>query len=205
MRITYGHEPTPPELAGGDHLTITVHFTHEESTALGAEAGMLTDWYTSALLALVELRTAEPGQSPYMEPDSWYYLINDMENRLAPRLRGIRDALIRAHADDGRSVGDLAVAMDVVKSTAQGRRDAVVKRDPSVWETWARTGGPQGLQSERPALGESNAAGVAAVADLPSGMVYAHICPTCGTDSGATTFSTAMVRAAGHTCPPKTS
>ena len=58
--------------------------------------------------------------------------------RLAPRLQGALDALIRAHYDAGGSHGELAAAMEVERSTAQARGDRVRKTiPPTHWEVWA--------------------------------------------------------------------
>jgi hypothetical protein len=126
-------------------LDITIHLSREEAGALGADASLMTDWLHTALMALVALRTGRTefdGEPATADPRWWYWPINDLEHRLLPRLRGIRDAAIRQHAGTGGSYGHLAAAMDVVKSTAQRRRDALMSTAPSVWEVWARTGGP---------------------------------------------------------------
>lgn len=57
--------------------------------------------------------------------------------RLAPRLQGALDALIRAHYDAGGSHGELAAAMEVERSTAQYQGDRVRKTPPTHWELWA--------------------------------------------------------------------
>lgn len=58
--------------------------------------------------------------------------------RLAPRLQGALDALIRAHYDAGGSHGELARAMEVERSTAQYQGDRVRKTiPPTHWELWA--------------------------------------------------------------------
>ncbi|SCL21298.1 hypothetical protein [Micromonospora aurantiaca (nom. illeg.)] len=120
--------------------TVQLEVTPAQARVLGADASLLLDWFDSALLALVALRE---GRAADMSRNDWHYLITHLEHRLAPRLDGLRDAVIRAHHGAGGSLADLALAMDVEKSTAQYRRDRVVKREPNVWETWARAGGPQ--------------------------------------------------------------
>ena len=60
-----------------------------------------------------------------------------MTCRLAPRLQGALDALIRAHYDAGGSHGELAAAMEVERSTAQYQGDRVRKAPPTYWERWA--------------------------------------------------------------------
>ena len=123
-------------LGGGD---IVISLTPEQSKALGMEAGILADWFHTMLWTLTTLRTNDDNVSQ----DAWHTMINDIDHRLLPRLEGVRDAAVRAHADSGGSVGDLALAMDVARSTAQYRREALQRSAPSTWETWAKSGGPQ--------------------------------------------------------------
>ncbi|WP_019872720.1 hypothetical protein [Salinispora oceanensis] len=115
---------------GSVHLHVPANY----APTLGADGAILLDWFSSALIALARLRDGDPQ----MSADDWHWLINDLEHRLAPRLQGIRDALIRAHAAAGGSYGDLALAMDVSKGTAQYRRDRLAAAAPSSWESWAR-------------------------------------------------------------------
>ncbi|MGC4855511.1 hypothetical protein ACLQ24_19470 [Micromonospora sp. DT4] len=120
--------------------TVQLEVTPAQARVLGGDASLLLDWFDSALVGLVALRE---GRAADMSRDEWHYLITHLEHRLAPRLDGLRDAVIRAHHGAGGSLAELALAMDVEKSTAQYRRDRVVKREPNVWEAWARAGGPQ--------------------------------------------------------------
>ena len=129
--------PADSRLGGGD---IVISLTPEQSAALGPEADMLADWFHTMLWALATLRTAEDGS---VSRESWHAMINDLDNRLSPRLEGVKDAVVRAHADSGGSVGNLALAMDVPRSTAQYRREVLQRSAPSTWETWAKSGGPQ--------------------------------------------------------------
>lgn len=126
-------------LGGGD---IVISLTPEQSQKLGMDVGMLADWFHSALWALATLRTTGPAEQT-VSANSWHTMINDVDHRLLPRLEGIRDALIRAHAANGGSVGDLALAMDVARSTAQYRRDVLRNSSPGLFEQWAVSGGPQ--------------------------------------------------------------
>ncbi|MFF7013226.1 hypothetical protein ACFY9Y_35030 [Streptomyces fimicarius] len=148
---------TPTYRTGADAalggLDITISLTPAEAAALGSEADTLADWFDTALWALAMLRTGtnEHGHLPGQDvrevtPDSLYTVINDLDNRLLPRLQGIRDAAIRRHNELGGSLNNLALAMDVSKSTAQSRRNAVLDgRDrPSHWENWAVKDGPRG-------------------------------------------------------------
>ena len=64
--------------------------------------------------------------------------LHQLTCRLAPRLQGATEALIRAHYDAGGSHGELAAAMEVERSTAQYPGDRVRKTTPPAhWELWA--------------------------------------------------------------------
>ncbi|MEU3078509.1 hypothetical protein [Streptomyces laurentii] len=98
----------------------------------------LTTWLTDATDTLHALRT---GTTP---DHGWEPGIEALDHHLLPRLHGILDAAIRAHAETGASHGDLAKAMHVSRSTAQSRRKAILdgRGRPSEWEQWA-TGSDQ--------------------------------------------------------------
>jgi hypothetical protein len=129
-------------------VDITISLTPEEQAYLGADASNLADWIDSALWTLVMLRTGHimrRPETPLATADDWYIAINDLGHRLIPRLEGIRDAAILAHAGAGGSVGQLASALDTARSTAQYRREALTSPDRLVtptFERWAREGGP---------------------------------------------------------------
>lgn len=133
-----------------DRAAITISATVAESAAVGYDHRSFCEWTTSALRALVALRTGyidgDPAKGAPTE-DFWYWVINDIE-KLKPRLDGILEATIGAHHAAGASIGNLALAMDVPRSTAQDRRKAVVDREPSMWQEWAFTGGPAPKQDE---------------------------------------------------------
>ena len=147
MKISYGHEPTPASVRalGPDHLEITVHVGAEDQAALGMESGILVDWFLTALRGLAALRTGSVDQETAAggierseaTADTWYWVINDLDEHLLPALNGIRNAAIRAHAAAGGSVGNLSLAMGVAKSTAQTRREALLGEEPTERETWA--------------------------------------------------------------------
>jgi len=205
MRISHGHEPPAADVADTHPVSVTIHLTRAEAAALGAELSTITDWYASALLALVALRTGRldgdtaatgPGRTTAAD---WHALISDVDRRLMPRLTGIRDALIRAHAAAGGSIGDLAVAMDVPRSTAQARRQAVLTRD-SAWEVWAITGGP-GLPPPPTEVGARNAIGVTLAIYRGDQPIYEHQCPRCGIPDGMEpTYEAAAATARLHRC-----
>ncbi|MCK1813271.1 hypothetical protein MTQ13_03115 [Streptomyces sp. XM4011] len=114
-------------------VDITISLTPTQSAAIGPEASSLADWFDTALWTLAALRSE--GHEP--TADQLYTTLNDIEARLLPRLEGIRDAAVRRHKELGGSVGDLGLALDMPRSTAQSRREALEKRGPSNWEKWA--------------------------------------------------------------------
>jgi len=117
---------------------IIISLTPEEVRRLGVDAAVLADWFDTALWVLARLRNGHE-----MTAQDWHTAINDLDHRLLPRIEGIRDAVIRAHAAAGGSVGDLALAMDVPRSTAQYRREVLLAAPPGLWESWALSGGPE--------------------------------------------------------------
>jgi hypothetical protein len=143
--ISY-REGTDATNPGGQDIVISL--TEQERKVLG-HVGDLVDWFDTALLALVMLRTGRNPHHPTsgpLEPEDWTIAISDLE-RLIPRLEGIRDASVRAHSAVGGSLGQLATAMDAGKSTAQYRRNAVTRTAPGTFETWATSGGPEANRS----------------------------------------------------------
>jgi hypothetical protein len=130
-------------------VDITLSLTPAEAAAIGGEASTLADWFDTALWALAILRTGHsvrPAEDTPARPitaNDLHDVINDLDHRLIPRLAGVRDAAIRRHKELGGSVGDLALAMDVARSTAQTRREALEAKPRGLFETWALSGGPQ--------------------------------------------------------------
>lgn len=118
---------------GGRRLSVTL--TAEEYAALGGDAETLTDDIATVMWALAMLRTGRAGEAP--ASDDWALVIEHIDTRMLPRITGLRDAAIRAHAAADGSHGELAAAMGVSRSTAQSRRSVVVDRAPSGWEHWA--------------------------------------------------------------------
>ncbi|MEH0589839.1 hypothetical protein QA942_39740 [Streptomyces sp. B21-106] len=131
-------------------MDIAVILTPEEVAAIGAaQAEGIADWFDTALWGLAMLRTGQicrdegPGATEVQaaEMDT---VIRDLDAKLLPRLAGIRDAAIRRHRELGGSVGALAAAMDVARSTAQTRREALEAPGPRgvssrAWQEWATT------------------------------------------------------------------
>ncbi|WP_097922966.1 hypothetical protein [Streptomyces sp. wa1063] len=153
------NQPSNPSFRSGADairggLDITISLTPGEAEALGMEAATLADWFDTALWALALLRNghnergAEPGTAKDVTPETLYTVINDLDHRLLPRLQGVRDAAVRRHMELGGSIGELALAMDVPKSTAQSRRNVMASRqgDLALWQNWAVEGGPEGRE-----------------------------------------------------------
>jgi hypothetical protein len=131
-------------------MDITLSLTAEEVAAIGsAEAEGLADWFDSAVWGLAMLRTGqicrdEGARTTEVQAAEMDTVIRDLDVKLLPRLAGIRDAAIRRHRELGGSVGALAAAMDVARSTAQTRREALENPGPraassQAWQEWATT------------------------------------------------------------------
>ncbi|MEU3084733.1 hypothetical protein ABZ697_31085 [Streptomyces albidoflavus] len=135
---------TPIHLTTGDDarlggIDLTISLTPAQAKAISSDAALMADWVHSALIAMAMLRTGCETAGPA----EWQHAITDVDQHLLPRVQGIRDALIRAHADTGGTVQALADAMAVARSTAQHRRQVVTRTSPSTWETWAKTDSPE--------------------------------------------------------------
>ncbi|MEV3927051.1 hypothetical protein [Actinomadura coerulea] len=143
-----------PETEGAPGLVdLVVTLTDEEAALLGGDEMAAGEPAHLAAWALILLRTLERDgtfTSRYREkgdPDddlaALRGLIVALDKTVLPRLNGIRDAAIRAHQDRGGSYGQLAAAMNVARSTAQTRADALTAQEPSPYELWARGLGPR--------------------------------------------------------------
>lgn len=131
---------------GGVDITITL--SSEEATALGSDIPTFADWTHTALVTLAGLRglhqNGEGDQSQAGVPGiKWHTVINTLDKQMLPRLEGIRDAAIRTATNSGYSLNDLALALDVPRSTAQYRRQTLTASAANGWERWATNGGPQ--------------------------------------------------------------
>ncbi|MCQ8194648.1 hypothetical protein [Streptomyces rugosispiralis] len=127
-------------------IDITISLTRDQAVAI-PDVGLMADAVRAALDALATLRLGYVDQSPYnpdqphadADADYWRSAIWALDRRLLSQLTGIRDAAVRAHIDSGGTVAETARAMDVARSTAQYRREALQATAPSTWETWATT------------------------------------------------------------------
>ena len=135
---------------GGVDITITL--SSEQLHALGSDIATFADWTHTALIALAGLRdmnrpvasdSATASARKGVPGVSWHAIISTLDRQMLPRLEGIRDAAIRAATSNGYSLADLTKSLDVPRSTAQYRRQVLTASEPSIWEAWATTGGPQ--------------------------------------------------------------
>lgn len=104
---------------------------------LGPESAALADWFDTILWALENLRSGRLDQPGPETVALISTAIGHLVHRLEPRLKGLTDALIRAHYAAGGSHGQLGTAMDVPRSTAQSRAMRMPDT-PGIWERWAR-------------------------------------------------------------------
>lgn len=116
-----------------DRMSLAYERT-DELEGLG-DVEQVTEAFYSALSALSQLRYGRGDSS------DWARAVAALETDILPHLGGIRDAAVRAHAAEQGSVGELARAMGVARSTAQYRREAILGAAPTSWEKWASQGG----------------------------------------------------------------
>lgn len=105
---------------------------------LGVDAPLLIDYFDTVIIALHTLRTGEydiPGPETVRR---LYNSIMHVDQKLLPRLNGLRNALIRAHYAAGGSHRDLSLAMDTSRETAISRGNKIRNSEPDDWERWAR-------------------------------------------------------------------
>lgn len=136
------HEPD----ADGSYATdIITTISHADRQALGqwqpSDAGEATH---ALVWALIFLATLERDGRYHDETEddlaALRGIIGTLDRRIIPALQGVRDAAVRRHHALGGSYGRLADAMNVPRSTAQTRCDALLEREPSPWEQWAVDG-----------------------------------------------------------------
>ncbi|MFJ3513202.1 hypothetical protein [Streptomyces luteogriseus] len=109
---------------------LTIPLSTADAQALGDDVGQMAMRLGAVLHGLAQLRAGGASTE-----DLATTIL--MSNGLMNRLEGIRDAAVRQHAAQRGSYGALATSMGVTRATAQYRRDALVKKDPSAMEKWA--------------------------------------------------------------------
>ena len=109
------------------HMTIGLTLTPDELAALGPDSATIPAQTALMLKTLVALRTGA------LDADTAYWALNDLA-KLARAIDGVTDAVIRQWPG---SHGNLALALDIPRSTAQSRRAAIADRPASPSEAWA--------------------------------------------------------------------
>jgi hypothetical protein len=123
------------------HLQTTM--TADEADEVGRQrlrdAGEITHAAAWGLLLLARLERQAPTGAEEIEDRQAALrgLIRALDQRILPRLEGLRDAAVRWHRDLDGSHGRLAEAMGVPRSTAQTRLTALQEREMTDGERWA--------------------------------------------------------------------
>ena len=121
-------------------LDVTLHLGPVESQAARSELHELATGLRTTLWALGVLRTGTVTDDDGVRAPrarDWREVVFAVYYRLIGRLEGVGAAAVRAHAVAGGSVGDLASAMNVPRSTAQHRRAVILAAEASGAERWA--------------------------------------------------------------------
>jgi len=122
-------------------LEITIALTPLETEAIGEDATLLAELLDNCLWAMGMLRTginSRDRDAPAPTPGDWASALRSLD-RLPPRVQGVCEALIRAHAAANGKLEHLASATNVSTTAAQDRRTTVTHQHPGTWEQWAAT------------------------------------------------------------------
>ncbi|WP_052425156.1 hypothetical protein [Streptomyces fulvoviolaceus] len=122
-------------------LEITIALTPLETEAIGEDATLMAEILDNCLWAMGMLRTGINSRdrgAPAPTPGDWASALRGLD-RLPPRVQGICEALIRAHAAANGKLEHLASATNVSTTAAQDRRATVTHEPPGTWEQWAAT------------------------------------------------------------------
>lgn len=109
---------------------LTIPLSNADAQALGDDVGQMAMRLGAVLHGLAQLRA---GGTSTEDLATTIVVTTGLLNRL----EGVQEAAVRQHAAQGGSYGALASSMGVTRATAQYRRDALVKKDPSAMEQWA--------------------------------------------------------------------
>lgn len=118
----------------GTAVEAIIPLRHTEANALTGDIGTykMIDEFQSALIGLAYVRTGGPDQ-----PDQWHTPQMHVR-RLIDRLEALEgEMILRAHVG-GRSLGDMAMSMDVPRGTVQGWRDQARRRAQFSYPQWVR-------------------------------------------------------------------
>ncbi|GAA3821439.1 hypothetical protein GCM10022226_47220 [Sphaerisporangium flaviroseum] len=141
--MTVSHRPGDPH--GNDDMEITIRLTASEAHSIGRDALLMAEILDSCLWAMAMLRTGANSRdagSPAPTVGDWAAALRGLD-RLAPRLRGTRDAVVRAYLAFGGSTQRLADVMAVPLSEIQNETERMMAKPPDVWEEWATTPRPE--------------------------------------------------------------
>jgi hypothetical protein len=133
------------EAAVDGGLDVTISLNPAEARVLGEDALELGDWFNTVLETLLLLRTGAFPSRPPRRPteEDWEVAIHETLCQLMPRLQGISDATVRTAHGHGLSHADIALSMDVPRSTAQSRiRKITSQPTAATFEDWALTDHP---------------------------------------------------------------
>lgn len=131
---------TSDPATGAQTFTPDIH----ELEALGPDFALLCDQFQGLLIVLAKLRT-ERG---HLSEETLQMGLNDVVRKLRGAVEGVGAALIREHHVAGHSLSHLAEWMNAKLSTAQGRRDRILRQNPSSeHEAWAVQRGPRDITS----------------------------------------------------------
>ncbi|MFG2220501.1 hypothetical protein ACGFN1_37845 [Streptomyces sp. NPDC048685] len=109
---------------------LMLQLSHADAQTLGDDVGQMAMRLGAVLHGLAQLRA---GGTSTEDLATTIVVTTGLLNRL----EGVQEAAVRQHAAQGGSYGALASSMGVTRATAQYRRDALVKKDPSAMEQWA--------------------------------------------------------------------
>ncbi|MEW1724323.1 hypothetical protein [Streptomyces sp. NPDC093109] len=109
---------------------LTIPLSGADAQALGDDVGRLAVRFGAVLHGLAQLRAGGMSTEDLATTIA-------VTTGLMNRLEGVQEAAVRQHAAQGGSYGALANSMGVTRATAQYRRDALMRKDPSEMEKWA--------------------------------------------------------------------
>jgi hypothetical protein len=171
-----------------DDNVLAITLTETQRVALGWDRGPMVEMLDTALTGVANARGAgSPHDGPRLKDGrtdlEWQQWVIRDTTDLIQRLTGLQNAAIRAHAEQGGTYNQLAEALRVGRSTAQRRRDGVVKTDPNALEMWASKGThqPKTITLNQP-IGTNH---------------FASVCP-CGWSQLAATAASANANESEH-------
>ncbi|MGY0466636.1 hypothetical protein ACW14Y_41225 [Kitasatospora sp. cg17-2] len=141
MPQTTEHDDPRPD--GRHESGVPTAVDHEDGELLGdaalADAAEFTHAVLHGLRLLRHLHPQDRGVHPAGDDGAELRaLLAVVQNRLIPRIVGLRDALLRVHQEQGLgSYGDLAEAVGMARSTVSTKLLVLSGTDPTEHERWA--------------------------------------------------------------------